>query len=224
MHGMNKDGIGCAEQETAEFIIHTTKKRPADVFELEKAHLRPISPSLDVTGVPKTNLANSITRTVRKDHTILYKSNRYTVPCGTYTSFGKTVQIVIQEAEQELLIYDLETGEYLRKHPITHKGKLIQNRNHLRDRAKGIDVYLERIAHEFENPDAAKEYLERIRKNYPRYIRDQLQLIQKQLAKVQELLRTLRLTETASHLPVLVKQAVTNEMTYLLFLAMGIAG
>lgn len=139
MHGMNKDGIGCAEQQTAEFIIHTTKKRPADVFELEKAHLRPISPSLDVTGVPKTNLANSITRTVRKDHTILYKSNRYTVPCGTYTSFGKTVQIVIQEAEQGRLIYDLETGEYLRKHPITHKGKLIQNRNHLRDRAKEIE-------------------------------------------------------------------------------------
>lgn len=165
-------------------VHNTTKKRPADVFELEKAHLRPISPSLDVTGVPKTNLTNSITRTVRKDNTILYKSNRYTVPCGTYTSFGKTVQIVIQEAEQELLIYDLETGEYLGKHPITHgKGKLIQNRNHLRDRAKGIDVYLERIAHEFENPDAAKEYLERIRKNYPRYIRDQLQLIQKQLAQ-----------------------------------------
>ena len=77
----------------------------------------------------------------------------------------------------------METGEYLGKHPITHKGKLIQNRNHLRDRAKGIDVYLERIAHEFENPDAAKEYLERIRKNDPRYIRDQLQPIQKQLAQ-----------------------------------------
>ncbi len=40
-----------------------------------------------------------------------------------------------------------------------------------------------------------------------------------QLAKVQELLRTLRLTETASHLPVLVKQAETNEMTYLRFLS-----
>ena len=40
-----------------------------------------------------------------------------------------------------------------------------------------------------------------------------------QLAKVQELLRTLRLTETAFHLPVLVKQAETNEMTYLRFLS-----
>lgn len=39
-----------------------------------------------------------------------------------------------------------------------------------------------------------------------------------QLTNVQELLRVLRLTETASHLPILVKQAETNEVTYLRFL------
>ena len=53
MHGMNKDGIGCAEQETAEFIIHTTKKRPADVFELE-ALLRGTFPGTEynIEGYP----------------------------------------------------------------------------------------------------------------------------------------------------------------------------
>ncbi|MGX1982308.1 hypothetical protein EDD69_102253 [Thermolongibacillus altinsuensis] len=155
-------------------VHNTTKKRPVDVFELEKQHLRPISLSLDVTCVQKPNLTNSITRTVRKDNTILYKSNRYTVPCGTYMPFGKTVQIVIQK-KQELFIYDSETGEYLGKHTIAHgKGKLIQNRNHLRDRTKGIDAYIKRVANQFEQPDVAKEYLEHIRKAYPRYIRDQL--------------------------------------------------
>ncbi|TCL52847.1 hypothetical protein EDD69_102254 [Thermolongibacillus altinsuensis] len=39
-----------------------------------------------------------------------------------------------------------------------------------------------------------------------------------QLTNVQELLRVLRLTETTSHLPILVKQAETNEVTYLRFL------
>ncbi|WP_311975626.1 MULTISPECIES: IS21 family transposase [Bacillales] len=163
-------------------VHNTTKKRPVDVFELEKQHLRPISLSVDVTYVQNPNLTNSITRTVRKDNTILYKSNRYTVPCGTYMPFGKTVQIVIQR-EQELFIYDSETGEYLGKHTIAHgKGKLIQNRNHLRDRTKGINAYIKRVANQFEQPDVAKEYLEHIRKAYPRYIRDQLQLIQKKLA------------------------------------------
>jgi transposase len=61
-------------------IHNPTKKKPIDVFKLEKTHLQPISPSLDIKNVQNFKLKNSITRTVRKDNTILYKSNRYTVP------------------------------------------------------------------------------------------------------------------------------------------------
>ncbi|KIQ93602.1 Transposase [Anoxybacillus thermarum] len=164
-------------------VHNTTKKRPADVFEQEKTHLRPISTCLDSACAEASTLTNSITRTVRKDNTILYQSNRYTVPCGTYAPFGKTVQIVIKEGK-ELWIYDSETGKHLGKHHIAEgKGRLIQNRNHLRDRTKGIEAYIDRVTEQFEQPEVAREFLAYIRKKYPRYIRDQLQIIQAQLAQ-----------------------------------------
>ncbi|GAC91920.1 MAG: hypothetical protein KatS3mg080_0825 [Anoxybacillus sp.] len=153
------------------------------MFEQEKTHLRPISLALDSARAEISTLANSITRTVRKDNTILYRSNRYTVPLGTYTPFGKTVQVVMKE-KTELWIYDPKTERCIGKHRIAEgKGKLIQNRNHLRDRTKGIDAYIERVAHQFEQPEVAKAFLAHIRKAYPRYMRDQLQLIQTQLAQ-----------------------------------------
>jgi hypothetical protein len=54
----------------------TTKKVPAQVFLEEQKYLKP---------VPTINIIEEIvTRTVRKDNTVLYRGNRYSVPLGTY--------------------------------------------------------------------------------------------------------------------------------------------
>ncbi len=55
----------------------TTKKIPAEVYALEKAYLRPVHRKTEVFNI------TTITRTVRKDNTIWYEGNRYTVPLGT---------------------------------------------------------------------------------------------------------------------------------------------
>ena len=60
-------------------IHNTTKKRPVEVFLIEKQHLRPVIKKITVSSID-----SSITRTVRKDNTIIYLSNRYSVPLGTY--------------------------------------------------------------------------------------------------------------------------------------------
>ena len=66
-------------ERTGNAKIHgTTKKVPAKVFEVEREHLTPIL----FTG--NKSCSHSITRSVRKDNTILYNSNRYSVPLGTY--------------------------------------------------------------------------------------------------------------------------------------------
>src|SRR5699024_9454160 len=57
---------------------HTIKKRPIEVFALEKQHLRPASSP--IVSYLDGDYESSITRTVRKDNTIWYKSNRYSVP------------------------------------------------------------------------------------------------------------------------------------------------
>jgi len=59
---------------------HTIKKRPDEVFLLEKQHLHPVSPLLS----KESTIKSSISRNVNKDNTIRFESNRYSVPIGTY--------------------------------------------------------------------------------------------------------------------------------------------
>ena len=71
---------------------HTTKKRPVEVFALEKQHLRQVSSPIANYLDCDANHDSSITRSVRKDNTIWYQSNRYSVPLETYNKVkqGKT--------------------------------------------------------------------------------------------------------------------------------------
>src|SRR5699024_5335340 len=70
------------------------------------------------------------------------------------------------------------------KHTIDKgKGNLIQDTNHIRNRNLGIEAYIMKVAQAFTYVDKAKHYLQEIRKYRSRYIRDQLQLIDKHINK-----------------------------------------
>lgn len=162
-------------------IHNTTKKRPIDVFQEEKHCLRPVS---DLITAATNNLnqsvsvSSSIPRTVRKDNTILYLSNRYSVPTGTHQTSGKIVQLKIEPAR--LIIFDPETGEILGDHALSkEKGQLIQDKQHLRDRSKGIPEMMAAAIKRFEDQDLAQIFMDEIKRKYPRYIRDQIQLVNK---------------------------------------------
>jgi transposase len=152
-------------------VHNGTKRRPADVFLVEKQHMRPV------------NLLNhihspSITRSVRKDNTILYLSNRYSVPLGTFQKYPEVR--IYKTDDDKLVIYHLDSGEILATHSISSgKGKLIQNRSHQRDRSKGINELIEIVSEYFTDKAQATIYLNELRHRYPRYIRDQLSLIKK---------------------------------------------
>lgn len=160
---------------------HMTKKIPAEVYAFEKAHLRPVHKKIEKPS------SSSITRTVRKDNTIWYESNRYTVPIGTYDGSGKEVAVQITK-ENKLIIYEEDTGRILAEHALClhTKGLLIRNNNHGRDRTKGVQAYMDHVAEQFTNVDEARVYLEEIRKQKPRYIRDQLQAIAKSVTEARE--------------------------------------
>lgn len=175
---LNEDCVAWLHRTGNASTHHTTKKIPAEVFALEKEHLRPVHTKINP-------LSSSITRTVRKDNTIWYEGNRYSVPLGTYDGTDKQVGIRVMEASQ-VIIYDLETGQVLAEHRLgSGSGQLIQNTNHKRDRTKGIDAYVQTVAKAFPNEEAAASYLQKIYKRKPRYIRDQLQLIHRALEGVE---------------------------------------
>lgn len=171
----NELGMAWLERTGNGKVHNTTKKRPVEVFALEKQHLRPV-----VTKITLSSVDSSITRSVRKDNTIIYLSNRYSVPLGTYKK-DKEVYIETTD-ENRLIVREEKAGPVIADHKISHeKGKLIQDRQHKRDRNKGIPAYIASVAEKFEDVGLAHDYLEEVHRRYPRYIRDQLQLISKAL-------------------------------------------
>ncbi|MDY0406602.1 IS21 family transposase [Virgibacillus sp. 179-BFC.A HS] len=188
----NEAGWAWLERTGNYKIHHTTKKRPVEVFSLEKQHLRPISQRIDKYA--DNHYESSITRTVRKDNVIWYKSNRYSVPLGT---FHRTKEVYIEVTDEGFLyIRESKGGPIIAKHKIDPgKGNLIQNNKHKRDRTKGIDTFIETVVSGFTDEEKARWYLDEIYKRKQRYIRDQLQLISKQIKKYNQRLLDLALEE-----------------------------
>ena len=144
----------------------TTKLIPAEVFKEEREYLRPLV-GLDESSNP------FICRTVRKDNTILYNSNRYSVPLGTYN----TQPEVRLETRDNMLYIQTVFGEPICEHRIaTGRGLLIQNKSHTRDRTTALDKLQDDL-------DAAllgqaTDFLQVIRTEKSRYSRDQFKIIQ----------------------------------------------
>ena len=145
----------------------TTKKVPAKVHALEKQHLQPI---------PLIKLPEDIlSATVRKDNTILYKGNRYSLPLGTYQP-GRKIRLDLQE--EQLSLFDSETNLQLAQHHLSQgKGLLIKNSNHRRDNTLVIDKLQARTMDILGKTANAEQFLTAIRKEKRRYARDQFQLL-----------------------------------------------
>ena len=154
-------------ERTANKKVHgTTKRVPAEVFQDERNYLRPL-----VTG----DLAEEphICRTVRKDNTVIYDSNRYSVPLGTYNSQPE-VKIVPKDG---ILRIETVYGDYICEHRIASgRGLLIQNKSHTRDRSTGLDKMQADLEDELQGQ--ANEFLQAIRTEKSRYARDQFKLVQ----------------------------------------------
>lgn len=163
-------------------VHQTTKKRPAEVFPVEKQHLQPVSSPLSYESV----ITPSITRNISKDNTIRFKSNRYSVPLGTYSAVSDNEVFIEVTSSQPptLIIRKQLDGEVIAEHSISNeKGKLIQHLHHIRDRSKGIEEFKQQLVSHFEDQERATSYLNEICLRYPRYRRDQLIIIQNVIEK-----------------------------------------
>jgi hypothetical protein len=119
---------------------------------------------------------------VRKTNVIAYKSNFYTVPMGTYQNSDS--KVIVKESEGVLKIYDLNNKMICDHSICIDKGKTIRNTNHKRDTSKSLDEMMDQTAACFSDKDLATDYLMKIKKVLPRYIRDHLQFIFKELKNV----------------------------------------
>jgi len=150
----------------------TTKRIPAEVFMEERRYLRPV-----IEKILTNSIDISITYRVKKDNTVAIGGNRYSVPMGTYKGPYTTVR-VRKINNEYIIILHLENDEELARHKIpSGKGQLLKNSNHTRDRTKNIAALTEEIVSMFPDRLAVSTFLEDIRADKPRYIRDQLLVV-----------------------------------------------
>ena len=153
-------------ERTGNGRVHdTTKRRPSELFAEEQEHLLPLF------GTPPQPNRETMSRTVRKDNTVLFRSNRYSLPLGTFN----TQKMVDFEVVGEQLKLYTTTGDLLAEHRLCQdKGKLIKANAHRYERNQKIRERLEKavalLGEEF------REYLTALCREKPRYVKEQLAL------------------------------------------------
>ena len=174
---LNEEAIGWLTR-TANGKIHaSTRLIPYQEWCIEKEHLRPFKPSHIVSDpIPEAY-------TVRKDNTINYAGNFYSVPCGTFNSGIKELFPV--EDEGCLMIFDKNKKLIVQHELCQNKGQLVSNTSHRRDRTSSLNVLKEEVLLLFPNSPELNTFLDHIHRYKSRYFRDNLLLI-RQLIKEYE--------------------------------------
>lgn len=114
---------------------------------------------------------------VHKDNKVSYRGNFYSVPIGTYNA--GTIKVHLSEDAGNLIISQLSGIEICKHQICSLKGKKILLRSHGRDMEPKIAELIDQAAALFEDKDKAKEWILAIKLHKKRYIRDQLQMIER---------------------------------------------
>ena len=113
-----------------------------------------------------------IYRTVRKDNTIIYNSNRYSVPYHTYNNHK---EVRVYEENGMLRIFTMDET-FICEHKICSlRGCLIQNSDHKRDKSSGVDQIQKKLDERLDY--LCTDFLNYICHEKQRYARDQFKLI-----------------------------------------------
>jgi len=170
METLNQEALAWLGR-TANGMVHgITKKAPMDEWKIEKPFLIPCLQYATPPVKPET-------RTVRKDNTIYWKSNLYSVPMGTYKGRGSQVAMKLEEGY--IVLSDMQSLEICRHLVAEGTGKKIKNNNHSRDKSTAINTLIEELSLLLDNPLQGKQFLNAIRKEKPRYVRDQVLVFKK---------------------------------------------
>lgn len=149
-------------------VHETIKLRPSELFAEEQEHLLPLF------GTPPQPNLDNLSRTVRKDNTVLFHSNRYSLPLGT---FNTQKMVDFEVVGEQLKIYTT-TGDLLAEHPLCPgKGKLIKADAHRYERDQKMRERLEKTV--FFLGEDFREYLTSVCRAKPRYVKEQLALVVK---------------------------------------------
>ncbi len=157
--------------EVANVRIHgTTLKAPKDLYLVnEKEKLVQFVDRLDEPIKYRT-------AKITKVHTIKYQCNHYSVPKGRY-EVGTTLKVAC--VAEMLKIYDVDTDELIVQHPIL-KGR--GESSIIAEKRWQYEDLVKETLDSLNKTDCAMVLLENIKRNMPRYVREQCHML-KRIAK-----------------------------------------
>jgi transposase len=140
---------------------------PKEEWEHEKPHLLAVR--------QKHVREESKAYKVRKDNTVCFKSNYYSLPLDTYKDSDSCILLAVKQ--KELHFYTLEKM-FICSHELNPgRGQTIRNTDHRREKSKTLETYHKQVLVLFGQSELAENYLQVLRKEKYRYYRDTLQYI-----------------------------------------------
>ena len=179
LRGRTYKNIGMLQQQALEWLARTANKKahsttkipPGESWQEEKKHLLPIKNKIHQKEKKRSY-------NVRKDNTIVYKSNYYSLPAGTYKKPG--TRVFLESDEGKINIYS-EENELIASHKISiGKGGYIRNTDHKRQKSRTLEQMETKAMEMLGQTEIAGDYLKKIRQDKQRYYKDNLQEIIKQ--------------------------------------------
>ncbi|MGL5936785.1 MAG: IS21 family transposase [Cetobacterium sp.] len=154
-------------ERTGNTKVHqTTKKVPSEVFSLERQYLSDKHLSKDIP---------IIQHRVKKDNTISYEGNRYSLPKGTYSAHKDVVLNIVGDL---LEIKTLDLNLIISYKISTGRGKLIQKEPYHRQIDKGISELKAEVFKQFKYNERIVEYIEKLVISDPKNVRRNLVKLQ----------------------------------------------
>ena len=158
----------CWLDRTANRMAHSfTRKPPYQELKMEQPFLIPYTAYRQPTPL-------AVPYTVRKDNSISWKGNLYSLPLGSYRGRGSQVGVSVESGH--LLLSSLQGVEICRHRIAVGKGQKIKNTDHARDKTAAIEALMDSVCQRLEDPEQGMAFLGAVRAGKPRYIRDQLLL------------------------------------------------
>ena len=167
--------IDCLNDEAAGWLSRTanakpnasTRLVPADEFQKERPALKPYNVRMEEPEMEAREYG------VRKDNTLLYHSNFYSLPLGTYAGQGTKVLVVRNVDLDELEIYDPADFSLIARHKVCRfKGKYITKEGHASSKSRDVlesEKILRDFFGEWKEDSLLSVYLSELRKDRPRY-------------------------------------------------------
>lgn len=187
LRGRNYIGLDTLNQMVLEWLsrtgnrkVHgTTYKIPMDQWKIEQQYLIPLKNQY----LPERS--NELkTYKLRKDNTVCYRGNFYTVPTGTYINSGS--KVLIKPQNGILTIYNMQK-KVIASHGISClKGKTIRNNDHLRDKTTSIKEKEKQALHILGQDNSSHRYLQALKRDKPRYYHDHLRAIINKLKDINQ--------------------------------------